>query len=68
MGPAMPKRIVLGQFTPEAENVARDADCAVTPVASLVARGPGSEDYVVGCQGGRTLAVRCEFGNCRVMP
>jgi hypothetical protein len=36
-------------------------------VASLAAKGPGFETYSVACANGDALAIRCEFGNCRVL-
>jgi hypothetical protein len=55
----------MGQFTPGAEKVAREALCGVTPIASLVEKGPGYEDYFVACENGPAMQVRCELGNCR---
>lgn len=50
-----------------AERLARDQSCSAAPVAALVAKGPGFENYSVPCANGDALAVRCEFGNCRVL-
>jgi hypothetical protein len=35
------------------------------PMATLVDKGPGYERHSIPCSNGQTLAVRCEFGNCR---
>lgn len=50
-----------------AERLARAQSCSVQPVATLAAKGPGFETYSVACDNGDALAVRCEFGNCRVL-
>ena len=36
-------------------------------MAALAAKGPGFETYSVPCSNGDALAIRCEFGNCRVL-
>ncbi len=66
--PTRPIKIVMGVFTPSAENAARDAQCGVTPIASLDAKGPGFERYAVTCESGPAMRVLCEMGNCRVLP
>ena len=50
-----------------AERVARTQACTAEPQASLVAKGPGFEAYSIACSNGDALAIRCEFGNCRVL-
>lgn len=50
-----------------AERLARTQSCSAQPLATLVAKGPGFETYSVPCDNGDALAVRCEFGNCRVL-
>ena len=54
-----------GVDTYNAEKLAKSRSCAALPIASLVAKGPGFESYSVACNGGVSIAVRCEFGNCR---
>lgn len=54
-----------GVDTYNAEKLAKANSCAALPLASLVDKGPGFERYTLACNGGRTMAVRCEFGNCR---
>ncbi|MDI3381700.1 hypothetical protein ACFPPF_19785 [Xenophilus aerolatus] len=54
-----------GVDTYNAEQVAKASRCTATPFANLVGKGPGYENYTVPCDGGRILAVRCTFGNCR---
>ncbi|RYF21910.1 MAG: glycine zipper family protein [Comamonadaceae bacterium] len=50
-----------------AERLARTQSCSAQPLATLVAKGPGFETYSVPCDNGDALALRCEFGNCRVL-
>lgn len=50
-----------------AERLAHAQACHAQPVATLAAKGPGFETYTVPCSNGDALAVRCEFGNCRVL-
>ncbi len=54
-----------GVDTYNAEKLAKARSCAVMPLATLVDKGPGFERYTLACNGGQTMAVRCEFGNCR---
>lgn len=53
-----------GQDTYVAENFAKASNCSATPRAVLEDKGPGFERYSVACADGRSLALRCEFGNC----
>ena len=53
-----------GQDTYVAENYAKANNCSVTPRAVLQDKGPGFERYSVACADGRSMALRCEFGNC----
>jgi hypothetical protein len=55
-----------GVDTYNAEVVAKAGQCSIQPRAELIAKGPGYESYNVPCSNGTTLAVRCEFGKCRV--
>lgn len=64
--PAAPPR-ALGMDSFNAERLARTQSCSTAPLASLVAKGPGFENYSVPCDNGDALAIRCEFGNCRVL-
>lgn len=64
--PATPPR-VLGTDNFNAERLARTLACSAAPLADLVAKGPGFENYSVACDNGDALAIRCEFGNCRVL-
>lgn len=50
-----------------AERLARTQACNAQPRAVLAAKGPGYEQYTVACSNGDALAIRCEFGNCRVL-
>ncbi|WP_311222291.1 MULTISPECIES: glycine zipper family protein [unclassified Acidovorax] len=64
--PFVPPR-ATGVDTFNAERLAREQSCSAQPLATLVAKGPGFETYSVPCANGDALAVRCEFGNCRVL-
>ncbi|GKS73905.1 glycine zipper family protein [Acidovorax sp. SUPP950] len=57
----------IGTDTFNAERLARDQSCTATPMAWLAAKGPGFETYTVPCSNGDALAIRCEFGQCRVL-
>lgn len=63
--PAAPRPIGTDAFS--AERLARSQSCSEQPMASLAAKGPGFETYSVACANGDALAIRCEFGNCRVL-
>lgn len=56
-----------GKDTLQAQALARNRSCAAQPLATLTASGPGFETYSVPCSNGDALAIRCEFGNCRVL-
>jgi len=57
---------LTGRDTYNAEQLAKTQRCAATPIATLVDKGPGFERHTIPCTNGQVLAVRCEFGNCRV--
>ena len=68
--PPEPQRALqpaLGADSFNAERLARAQSCSAAPLAALVAKGPGFENYSVPCDNGDALAIRCEFGNCRVL-
>lgn len=55
-----------GVDTYNAERLAKNRSCQVAPVAEMVSKGPGFEIYRIPCADlGKTMVVRCEFGNCR---
>ncbi|MDM0029642.1 hypothetical protein [Variovorax saccharolyticus] len=55
-----------GVDTYNAERLAKNRSCQVAPMADLVSKGPGFEIYRIPCaDAGKTMVVRCEFGNCR---
>lgn len=56
-----------GTDTYNAERLAKEQSCAALPRAALSAKGAGFETYSVACANGDTIAIRCEFGNCRVL-
>ena len=63
----MPAPRPTGRDTYNAEKLAKNRACAAQPLASLSAKGPGFETYSVPCSNGPSIAIRCEFGNCRVL-
>jgi hypothetical protein len=65
-GPARPT-IAVGVDGFSAQQLARTQSCSAQPIAALAAKGPGFETYTVACDSGDALAIRCEFGNCRVL-
>ncbi len=69
--PSQPSQSVVkpkvGQDSWNAERLSEVKACAADPKAELIAKGPGFETYTVACSDGNAMAVRCEFGNCRVL-
>jgi hypothetical protein len=63
---AAPSR-ATGTDTYNAEKLAKAQSCTEAPKANLSAKGAGFETYSVPCINGDTIAIRCEFGNCRVL-
>jgi hypothetical protein len=63
----MPAFRATGVDTYNAEKLAKNRACAAQPLASLSVKGPGFETYSVPCSNGQSIAIRCEFGNCRVL-
>ncbi|MDM0019506.1 hypothetical protein [Variovorax saccharolyticus] len=57
-----------GRDTYGAEKLAATLQCSATPRAVLVEKGAGFEIHQVACATGDDLAIRCEFGLCRVEP
>jgi hypothetical protein len=55
-----------GRDTYNVEQLAKAQRCNATPLATLVEKGPGFERHTVACTNGQVMAVRCEFGQCRV--
>lgn len=53
-----------GQDTYMAESFAKANQCGAAPRAVLEDKGPGFERYNVSCADGRSMKLRCEFGNC----
>jgi hypothetical protein len=51
----------------QAERLPETRACNPQPKLSLTAKGGGYETYSVACTNGDALAIRCEFGNCRVL-
>ncbi|MDM0020658.1 hypothetical protein [Variovorax saccharolyticus] len=64
--PTVHTRRSTGVDTYNAERLAKTRSCQVAPMADLVSKGPGFEIYRIPCADlGKTMVVRCEFGNCR---
>jgi hypothetical protein len=57
----------IGQYSYQSEHLARAQSCSAAPHAILNARGPGFESYTVSCDNGDSLAMRCDFGQCRIL-
>ncbi|WP_143036294.1 hypothetical protein [Collimonas sp. OK242] len=57
----------IGQYSYQSEHIARTQACATAPHAVLSAKGPGFESYTVSCDNGDSIAMRCDFGQCRVL-
>ena len=64
---AVPTAPPTGADGYSAERLALSQACHTQPRAQLVAKGPGFETYSLACSNGDALAIRCEFGNCRVL-
>jgi hypothetical protein len=57
----------VGQYSYQSEHLARAQSCSAAPHAILNAKGPGFESYTVSCDNGDSLAMRCDFGQCRIL-
>lgn len=57
----------IGQYSYQSEHLARAQSCSAAPHATLNAKGPGFESYSVSCDNGDSLAMRCDFGQCRIL-
>jgi hypothetical protein len=57
----------IGQYSYQSEHIARTQSCSAAPHAILNAKGPGFESYTVTCDNGDALAMRCDFGQCRIL-
>jgi hypothetical protein len=70
-GPAAPSPELptekIGQYSYQSEHIARAQSCSTAPHAILNATGPGFESYTVACDNGDALAMRCDFGQCRIL-
>lgn len=62
-----PATIARGQYEYVVEKIAKSESCPPQKIVSLTAKGPGFEAYTVSCPDGESLAVRCDFGNCRAL-
>jgi len=59
-----PKKPTLGPDSYQIERMLRGSSCSDAPIAVLVEKGAGYENYVVACSAGPSLRFRCEYGNC----
>ena len=64
---AQPVQAKMGVFTYYVTQVADAENCNPQRPVTLTATGPGFETYSVLCPRGDTLAVQCDFGNCRLL-
>lgn len=64
---AQPVQSKMGVFTHYVTKVADAENCNPQIPVTLTATGPGFETYSVLCPRGSTLAVQCDFGNCRLL-
>jgi hypothetical protein len=65
--PGVSTKVELGRESYQVERMDEAKACNPQPIAKLTGKGPGVETYAVACASGDVLAVRCEFGNCRVL-
>ena len=57
----------VGQDSHNVERMPEVKACSSSPRADLSSKGPGVETYMVRCNSGDVLVVRCEMGSCRVL-
>lgn len=69
VGAAKPeaKRVLEGTHAFQVERMREALACSSAPRATLLGKSAGAENYTVACTNGDSLAVRCEFGSCRVL-
>ena len=65
--PAPKRNGYAAKFSLEAMHVPEVRACNPSPQVTLTDIGPGFESYTAACTNGDALAVRCEFGTCRVL-
>ena len=66
--PPPPGAAPTGQYAYPAEQLARRMNCTFDRVG-LTGKGPGYETYGVRCNNeGKSVVIRCEYGNCRALP
>jgi hypothetical protein len=56
-----------GKDSYQAERLPETRACNAEPKLVLTSKGAGFETYSVSCSNGDAVAIRCEFGNCRVL-
>lgn len=61
------KAVYGGQEEFGVQRLAKAQACHTQPRPIITGKGPGFETYSVACESGDSLAIRCEFGNCRVL-
>ncbi|SFH73080.1 hypothetical protein SAMN04515618_102190 [Collimonas sp. OK307] len=57
----------VGKYSYQTEHLPEAKSCSRAPRAILNDRGPGFESYTVSCDNGDALAMRCDYGQCRVL-
>lgn len=57
----------IGEWSFGAERLAKNTSCTPQPIARLTGKGPGVETFAITCLSGDVLAVRCEYGQCRIL-
>ena len=62
-----PGSVKIGQNDFQVRRLARDQSCHSDGRPILVSTGPATEAYTVVCANGDSIAVRCEYGNCRAL-
>ena len=63
--PRPPAPAVESRWLITAEGMAKANGC-VTPLVSLVDKGPGSEHLIADCADGSRIAFACDFTGCRM--
>lgn len=59
--------VKVGTDSFNAERLAQANACPSSTRALLIGKGPGYESFAVNCNNGESMAIRCDFGNCRIL-
>lgn len=57
----------IGQYSYQTEHLVEAKSCSTAPHAILNGKGTGFESYTLSCDNGDVLAMRCDYGQCRVL-